>query len=111
MDNSKQFFSLCISIYWVLIIKNKTLITDRCAWFSFLFIVDTILGVMLTLGLCRTTLFCFHKCNCRMTTQWLSFGNYITKGYDYKWRIWCIQTIHWNICYLFAHGQLRNGQK
>jgi hypothetical protein len=105
MDNSKQFFSSFISIFCVLICKNKTMITDHCAWFFYLFSVDTILGVILTLGLCRTTLFCFHKCNDRMATKWLTIGNYLTQGYAYKWHIWCIQNLHWNICYLLARGQ------
>jgi len=105
MDNSKQFFSSFISIFCLLISKNKTSIPDQCAWFFYLFILDTILGVILTFGLCRTTLFCFHKCNDRMATQWLTIGNYLTKGYKYKWRVWCIQNLHWNICYLLARGE------
>ena len=106
MDNSKQFFSSCISVSCILSpTENKMLVPDQCALYCFLFIIDTILGVMITFGLSQTTLFCFHKYNHRMTIQWLTIGNYFTKGYGYKWRIWCIQTLHWNICYLFSHGE------
>lgn len=104
MDNSKQFFSSFINIFYLVISENNTLIPDQCARFFYIFIVDTILGVILTFGICRITLFCFHKCNNWMATQWLTTGYYLAKGYEYKWRIWCIQNLHWNICYLLSRG-------
>lgn len=104
MDNIKQGLSILYGHFWAiyaakLLSKDNS---DECGWFIIQFLVDTILAIFLTFMLSKLSIKLISLLSKSFADIWLSIGNYDTKYYNYKYKIWIFQTFQWLLCSLLA---------
>jgi hypothetical protein len=107
LDNFKQGLSTGMAHIWgtfvAIKISGKSG-NDQCGWFLLQYMIDTVIGVVLTLALSKITVFIIFKISYGIAMKWLSIGNY---GDEKRhqilfYKIWIIQVFHWLVCSLLA---------
>jgi len=105
-DNIKQGLSTTGGHVWgtaaAIILSKYSEETDECAWFFLQFIVDTTIGVGLSILLSKYSIQLVECYSVQFSKKWLSIGNYETYYGADKTKIWTVQTIHWFICSIIA---------
>ena len=104
MDNIKQGLSILCGHFWAIyaakLLSNDN--SDECAWFIIQFLVDTLLAIFLSFLLSKLSITFIALFSQPFVETWLSIGNYDTTYYNYKYKIWIGQTLHWLLCSLLA---------
>jgi hypothetical protein len=107
LDNLKQGFSTGMSHIWgtyaAIKISGK-FDNDECGWFLLQYLIDTIIGVILSIFLSKISVFTIKKISYKIGTKWFNIGNYGDFGRNRKlfYTIWIVQLLHWSVCSLFA---------
>lgn len=109
MDNAKQGVSSALAhIYATYIAVILSIDTtdnyshDECGWFFVQFLIDTVIGVILSFGISKMTIMLFEFFAPIFTKHWLVIGNYNTMGDRRKYYVWLFQVFHWIICSMVA---------
>ena len=107
MDNTKQGVSSALAhiyaTYLAVVYSNgEEQIDDECAWFLAQFLVDTVIGVLLSFGISRFTVFIINRCLPKFGRNWLIIGNYNTLGVKRRYSVWLFQVFHWILCSMIA---------
>lgn len=106
MDNTKQGLSSSIAhiyaTYIAVLFSHGTNDGDPCAWFLIQFLIDTALGVFLSFGLSKLSIFLIGECNQPLAKRWLTVGNYYTMSHRQIYFIWGVQVFHWLVFSLLA---------
>ena len=107
MDNAKQGLSNTLAhiyaTYIAVLFSNYSQDEgDPCAWFLTQFIIDTCLGVFLSFGLSKLSIFIIGECNQPLAKRWFSIGNYNTMSPNTRYAIWGVQVFHWIVCSILA---------
>ena len=109
MDNTKQGLSSSLAhiyaTYIAVLFSQGTEGTndgDPCAWFLIQFLIDTAIGVFLSFGLSKFSIFLIGECNQPLAKRWLTIGNYNTLTPKHRYFIWGVQVFHWLVCSLLA---------
>ena len=107
LDNFKQGLSTGMSHIWgtfvAIKISGKSG-NDQCGWFLLQYMIDTVIGVILTILLSKLTVFIMFKINYGIAMKWLTIGNYgdETRHQRLFYKIWIVQIFHWLVCSLLA---------
>jgi len=106
LDNTKQGLSSSLAhiyaTYVAVLFSHGSDAGDPCAWFLIQFLIDTALGVFISFGLSKLSIFVIGEINQPFKMRWLTIGNYNTLDAKYKYKIWLLQLLHWVICSLLA---------
>lgn len=111
MDNTKQVLSSSLAhiyaTYIAILFSNNDNANasnggDPCAWFLIQFLIDTAIGVFLSFGLSKATIFFIGWRDERLVNRWFLVGNYQTQGPKRVYTVWVVQVVHWVFCSLVA---------
>jgi hypothetical protein len=97
MDNIKQGLSSLIGHFWAIFfamsLSNSGNTQYQCGWFLIQFLVDTIIGVGLSILFSILTIKLLKICLPNFTNKYLTIGYY--EFVPDRYTVWKIQTFHW----------------